>query len=537
MNLINLTDRVKLIGSINSENNKSRKQWSLRQFNINGGRIQQYVKESLQGQLAHSTVVEMPIVSSINVQKAVTDKKATIYKKRPSRVFTEVTEEQQATLELIYKDMKADMKLNKANKNFIYQDQTIGMIVPKDGKLVMRVFAMHQIDAIVDDEDPESAKGYVLSVFDRTEYEELENSRKEKDTATGVTGRSVQSTATQDNDYTVAEKYQFQKYVERYIVWTKEYNFMMNGLGEVIDPETGEASNEIDITSPLASEGIMPFFEVAREKDFEFFVRPSNALTDFTIQFNERLSDLAMNQKMNGYAVAILKSPSTLKPQNLVVGHSQLVHLATDDPDADVDFSFASPNSNISEISDANDRFLNYFITSEGLGGDVVNSKGETKEATSGIDRFLQAIQKIEAHQDDYEAFRCAEDDIYRIIKAWLRVLTGDKQLDAKYQIANIPEESEVEVDFYKPEMMQTQTELISNIREQLELELMSRKEAIMELREITDDDKAQEILDMIDKENAQGMTFVPPSETSQDLDFDATVDDEDEDEELEVQE
>jgi hypothetical protein len=537
MNLANQLDRINLIGSINSENNKSRKQWSLRQFNINGGRIQQYVKESLQAQLQNSTVVEMPIVSSINVQKAVTDKKATIYKKRPERVFTEVTDEQQSILELIYRDMKSDMKLNKANKNFIYQDQSIGMIVPKNGKLIMRVFAMHQIDAIVDPEDPEGALGFVLSVFDRTDYDEIESDRKEKDVATGNSGRSVRSTAMQDNDYEVAEKYQYQKYVEKYIVWTKDLNFMMNGLGEVIDPETGEASNEVDIASPLASEGIMPFFEVAREKDFEFFVRPSNALTDFTIQFNERLSDLAMNQKMNGYAVAILKSPSTLKPQNLVVGHSQLIHLATDDPEAKVDFSFASPESNIADISDANDRFLNYFITSEGLGGDVVNSKGETKEATSGIDRFLQAIQKIEAHQDDYEAFRCAEDDIYRIVKAWLRVLTGDKQLDKKYQIANISEDSEVEIDFYKPEMMQTQSELITNIREQLELELMSRKEAIMELREITDDDKAQEILDMIDKENAQGMTFVPPSETSQDLEFDATVDDDEEEEELEVQE
>lgn len=534
MNLQDQNDRVKLIGSINSENNKSRKQWSLRQFNINGGRIQQYVKESLRAQLQHSTVVEMPIVSSINIQKAVTDKKATIYKKRPTRVFTEVSEEQHETLELIYRDMKSDMKLNKSNKNFIYQDQSIGMIVPKNGKLVMRVFAMHQIDAIVDPNDPEGALGFVLSVFDRTEYDEIESSRKEKDVPTGDAGRSVHSTATQDNDYTVAEKYQFQKYVERYIVWTKEFNFMMNGLGEVIDPDTGESSNEIDIMSPLASEGIMPFFEVHKEKDFEFFVRPSNALSDFTIQFNERLSDLAMNQKMNGYAVAILKSPSTLKPQNLIVGHSQLIHLATDDPEAEVDFSFASPNSNIAEISDANDRILNYFITSEGLGGDVVNSKGETKTATSGIDRFLQAIQKIEAHQDDYEAFRCAEDDIYRIVKAWLRVLTGDKQLDKKYQVTNIPEDSEVEVDFYRPEMMETRTETIANIERQLDLGLMSKKEAIMELREITDEDAANEVLRSIESEEftPQGMEFTPPSEDEDmGLDTDNMEDDEEEDE------
>ena len=156
---------------------------------------------------------------------------------------------------------------------------------------------------------------------------------------------------------------------------------MMNGLGEVIDPDTGEADSSIDIESPLASEEIMPFFEVARDKDFEYFVRSGNALTDFTIQFNSRLSDLANNIKMNGYAVAILKTPSSVKPSDITVGHSRIVHLPTDDPDLEVDFQFTSPQSNISEISDANDRFLNYFVTSEGLGGDVVNSSGETEKA------------------------------------------------------------------------------------------------------------------------------------------------------------
>lgn len=331
---------------------------------------------------------------------------------------------------------------------------------------------------------------------------QLDNDTKIKATATGVVGRSARSSANSNQDEKVAEEYQFQKYVEKYIVWTKEYNFMMNGLGQVIDPENGEESSEVDVESPLSSENIMPFFEISREKDFEFFVRPSNALTDFTIQFNERLSDLAMNQKMNGFAVGILKTPTDLKPANLQIGHSMMIHLPTDDQDKEVDFSFASPNSNIQEISEANDRFLNYFITSEGLGGDVVNSKGEIKSATSGIDRFLQAIQKIEAHVDDYELYRCAEQDIYEIIKAWLRVLNGSNILNKKYQISNLHSESKIEIEYYKPEMMQTETEKINNIDKKIEIGVMSKLEAIMELRNITDKSKAEEILREIEKDN-----------------------------------
>lgn len=514
MNLQDQNHRVNLIGNINHENNKARKQWSFRQFEVAGGRIQQLVKESLQGQLQYESVKEMPLVSSINVQKAVTDKKATIYKASPERVFTETSDDQKEVLERIYKDMKANMKLNKSNKNYVYQDQSIGMIVPKGGKLIMRIFAMHQIDAIVNAVDPETADGFIISAFDRTMYEQVDSDRKEKDTPTSVTGRSVQSNANQDSDLDVAEKYQFQKYIEKYIVWTKDYNFMMNGLGEVIDPDTGEASNEIDIQSPLAGENIMPFFEVARDKDFEYFVRPSNALTDFTIQFNERLSDLAANQKFNGFAMGILKAPSDLKPQDLVVGHSQLLHLPTDNPDLEIDFQFTSPQSNISEISEANDKFLNYFVTSEGLGGDVVNSRGDSQSATSGVDRFLQSMQKIEAHSDDYEVFRCAESDIYKIIKSWLNVLSGSDKLDKKYQLPTLSAESELEINYAKPMMMETEAEQITNIEKKIDLGLMSKKEAVMSLRNIKDADEAQAILDKIESEDGvELMTELPTKE------------------------
>jgi hypothetical protein len=503
--MINLNDadsRLKLIGSINSENNEARKQVNLKQFEVQGGRIQQFVLESLKGQLNPDSVREMPVVSSINVQSAVVNKKATIYKKKPNREFTETDDEQSETLELIYNDMKADMRLNKSNKNFVYQDQSIGMIIPKNGKLIMRIFSMHQIDAIVDMEDPESSDGFIISAFDRTNYMQLDSELKQRNVPTGDIGRSNRSAANSNQNEEVAEKYQFQKYVEKYIVWSKQYNFMMNGLGEIIDPETGETSTEVDISSPLASENIMPFFEIARDKDFEYFVRSSNALTDFTIQFNERLSDLAMTQKMDGFAMGILKTPSDLKPVDMQIGHSLMIHLPTDDEGKEVDFQFVSPNSNIAESSDATDRLLNYFITSEGLGGDVVNSKGETQEATSGIDRFLQSIQKIEAHVDDYELYRCAEQDIYKIIKAWLRVLNNSDALDKKYKVPTLNPESEIHVEYYKPEMMQTHSEKIANIEKLMDLELMSRKEAIMELRELSDNDKAQEILDDINSDN-----------------------------------
>jgi len=501
INLIKQEERQKLIYDMNSENNKARKQWSLRSSEVAGGRLEQYVKEALLNKLASDSVKEMPIVSSINIQKAIVDKKSTIYKRKPKRRFTETTPEQSDVLDLVYKDMKLDMKLNKANKNYLYQDQTIGMIVPKNGKLIARVMKMHQIDVVPASHDPESADVFILSAFDRSLYIQYDTDKKDYDTATGYHGRSVRSTASEDQDLLIAEKYQFQKYVEKYIVWSKDYHFMMNGLAEVLDPETGEpyaAGQEFSIDNPI---GILPFFEVAKDKDFEYFVRSSNSLTDFTIQFNTQLSDLSNNIHMNGYAVGVLKAPSDMMPQNVTIGASMLLKLPTDNPELETDFEFTNPSSNISEISEAIDKFLNYFVTSEGLGGSVVNSRGDSEKASSGIDRYLMMLSKIEAHIDDYEAFKCAENDIYEIIKAWQIALAGTDQLQDKYKVT-VNQESELEIDYYKPEMIETESEQLTNIEKKLDLELMSKKQAVMQLHGIEDDEKANDLLEEIRKDN-----------------------------------
>jgi len=203
---------------------------------------------------------------------------------------------------------------------------------------------------------------------------------------------------------------------------------------------------------------------------------------------------------MNGYAIGVLKAPSDMMPQNVTIGASMLLKLPTDNPDTEVDFEFTNPSSNISEISEAIDKFLNYFVTSEGLGGSVVNSRGDSEKASSGIDRYLMMLSKIESHVDDYEAFKCAEDEIFRIIKKWLSVLDVT-QLDQKY-FTTLPENSELELDYYKPEMIETETEKLTNIEKKLEMELISRKQAVMMLHGIEDEDKAQSLLDEIKKDN-----------------------------------
>jgi hypothetical protein len=506
MNLASQDQRLRIIRSINSENTKSRKQYSFRSSETFSGRFKQYVKEHLQSQFFNDSVREMPIIASINIQKAVVNKKATIYKRPPKRNWSGLSDDQHEIMTKIYRDMNINQKLNQANKTYCYQDQVIGMIIPKNGKLVCRVFKMHQIDAIPSMDDPETAEGFIISAFDRENYVYSFSDRPEVDTPTGSKPRSMRSSASVAQENDLADEFQYKKYVEKYIVWTKQHHFMMNGLGEVLDPETEEPSNEVDITSPLASEGIMPFFEASQDKDFEYFVRPSNVLTDFTVEFNSVLSDLQNTIKMNGYAVGVLKAPSELQPEGQVIGAAMLLKLPTDNPEATVDFEFVSPNANIGEISQSIDRFLNYFTTSEGLGTEVINSSGESRQFSSGLDRFIATINRVEAHQDDYERFRSVENQIYEIIKAWSNVLATSQDFDSQYKLGSIPDWSEVDVAFSQPEMIQTETEKLEVIDRKLGLGLISVVEAIMQDRGISDYGEAENIRAEISKEMINGI-------------------------------
>lgn len=508
LNLAIKDNRERIIADINSNNNKYRKQVSLKQFEVYQGRMEQYVKENLLGQYNENTVREMPIVSTINVQRKIATTKASIYKHGVVRNFTELSDEQKEVIDLVYKDMMANVKLAQMNKNYVYQEQSIAQVVPLAGKLILRPFVIHQIDAIPNAENPDIADGFIISVFDRGEYLTESNFKQVSDTATGYIGRSNRdNTINNPAPANVATQSDYKGMLNKYIVWSKEYNFMMDGNGEVIDPAT-EMPTEL-LNNPLIEYNLLPFIEASREKDFEFFVRPSNALTDFTIQYNARMSDESAAIKLQAYNVAILKCPSELQPNIQVIGPAMLLKLPTDDPNKEVDFQFASPSSSINDISSANDKFLNNFLTSEGLTSSAINSGGSGEKFASALDRYIAILDRMEAHQDDYEVFKRVEDQLWKVVKAWLNTLSGTDKLDRKYWVPMIPEESEIEVMFEKPKMIRTEAEMLDAIQKKIDLGLMSKVTAIMKLEEVTEE-KAREIYEQIKKDNDDEIVVSP---------------------------
>lgn len=488
INLADITVRKKLVDDIKSNENKKRKYESYKQFECYMGRLRTFVLDYLLSQFSKQTVYSMPIIDSINISSRVVNKQAALYKSAPKRTFTNLNEEQAKQIENWYLEENINSKFFKSNRYFKLQEQSFMMLVPGvDKEMKCRVIMPHMIDAIPSDIDPEKADGYIISVHDKSWFVNSSDGYNE-------------STADKD-DYLTN--------VEKYLVWTKTENFMMNGKGEYIS----------DIfPNPI---GELPIIDIAEGKDYEFFVRGGQALTDFAIQYCGALSDLAQVVKMQGWSVGWLKGTPSVMPEEIVVGPNKVLKLAVDpnNPEAPLEFGYSSPNADIQGAMAYLEMLISNFLTSRGLDSNIISSKGESQKFSSGIEKLLSMIDTFEASKQDMDVYQCAEREFFEILKKWsnLMIQTPNKIFDFI-----IPEDCELELKYEMPQNIQTTKEKLDTIQQRLELGLISKSEALAEDRGITKEAAEQILIDIqqedLGVDNGQGQN----DQTGQELSSDA---------------
>lgn len=468
--------RLRVIHEINSDQNQDRKTRSLKECEIYNDDIRPYVKQYLRTRFNASTVEEMPIIASINLAKKIVTQEASIYSNSPVREWTNLTDDQKEKAQLIYDDMMADFKLMQANRFYRLQQQHHVKIFPMGGKLCMRNYKNHHIDAEPSDDNPEQAQAYIFSGFDKF----MQNDERQY-----LDGDFSNSKLADEEDY--------KSKVNKYVVWTPQYHFSMDANGKVI----GE--NPEDVLNPLWEYGLMPVIDIANLKDFEYFQSYGNALTDFTIEFCGHLSSLAMVVDLQGYAQAILSGPPELLPRNLTVGPNHIIYLPSDPSlDATTSFEFANPSPDISGSQNYVESLLSMFLSSRGVDPKAISGNANGQDQySSGIERLLAMIEKFEATREDYSLFERVEDKLWTIIKAWHNTLRDTDQLDEKYKTQPFPEDSEVQVKFARPEMVTTEKEKLEAIQLKMDLGIISQRMAVKEFHDV-DDERVDEIMEEI---------------------------------------
>lgn len=499
-NILDQNVRVKIIQEIEGQENQARKEKEQKKFDIYNNNQSKYILDALTKEFSREVVKNMRTVTSINLTKRCVDELASIYKKEPQRVFLEASEQEQEQLEMLYKKSKANHKLKQANKLFKLHDQCALHIIPFQGKIDVMVLNPSQYDVIPDEKNPEEAYAYVVSSFDRynVDVQLSEVQDLQRDTRAG--DRRLNQNFTNESiadvdDYKASKRFHF---------WTKEFHFVTNDKGQIINPQTNNVSSEIDSTFLINPIGMLPFIDISINKNFQFFVRSSSDFAQFCVELGVLLSDTSNINRLQGYAQAVMSAAE--KPEHLEVGPLLTLFLQLDPnrPELKPSFEFVSPSPNINSSIDLINLFINLFLSSKQLDSKTVSGSQINQSFSSGVEKFLAMVEKFEASQDDYDMFYDVEESLFKMFREWNNVLYNVPPEMGGF----MPELSgtllspdiELEVNFTKPYLNKTDKELEESVFARIDKGLISKKKAIMALDKVNEEE-ATALLKEIDEE------------------------------------
>jgi hypothetical protein len=511
MNILEPGLRKTIIDQINGNENKLRKNESLKRFDIYQKRQARYLSEQLKNEYSQATVAEMRRISSINLGPRIVDKQASLYVTSPERTFQTssgrpLTENEQAQVEALYQFSMFDTAMKKANRYFKLESQCALQLIPRGGIIFPRVLLPHHYDVIPDPVNPELPFAYIISVYDRS----LLYNQTYSNTGNASSNYLPQAESDQINQV-IADPDDPQRKEGRYIWWTREFNFITDGSGNLID-ELGQPLRILTledlqlITNPIQR---LPFVDIASSKEFEFWVRQGNDIVDFALDFSVLLSDTAEINKRQGYSQAIVYSEEP--PKDMLIGPNRVLHMKLD-PNKEVQpkFEWATPTPDMQSALKLLETYLALFLTSQGMDAKTVSATTDSVRYSSGFERLLAMIDEFEASADDMDLFRWVEQNALEIMVAWSNVLQGATvqggvtPLRPELQSATLPEGMVVSVKYARPQSVKTDSDIQDEELKKLDAGLTTRTRALMNIEGISEEE-AQKRIEEIDAEGLSG--------------------------------
>lgn len=486
-------NRAILLSDIKTPENKDRKDKSFEATEIYNGRLRQYTIEHLETMHSTSSVKEMPI-QTVNVAKRIVQEKSAIYKESPTRHFQNVSEEQEAVLSSIYKDMKADYMLGKANDFYALQNQCLVQCVPMDGRFKLRILKLHQFDVLSMPGMPEEAMAIIISSYDKSNVVNTRESHSA--TGAGSYSRPNKSSYSDKVDQSIADP--DDKGPETFEVWTREYidekgevvpalNFIMDKKGNVLSAD------------PLSPVPFLPFIDTSQYKDFQYWCSDHNTLTEFSKSYSAIYTEICQGHRMQAFSQPILSGPKELLPSSLEVGPNTILMLPSDPDLGSVSFSFASPSGSVTHGIELAEQLLAQFLSCQGIDPKIVSSDAGNRYS-SGIERLLSMIERFDATKADFSLFQEVENKLFHIIHYWHNALQGTDVLDDKYKMPQLSEDADLVVTFARPEGAQTMLDKVGMHEKLIEQGLGSRVTAIMDMYGM-DRSEAEEYISKIDED------------------------------------
>lgn len=469
-----------IVDEIEGDENKLRKAEHQKRMQVYNDYQREYVLKMLTNEFSEQTVREMRTCTSVNLTKRIVSEMASIYKRKPVRDIQNASESQEEGILKLYDAAKVDTFLKRANQKYKLHEQCAIQVIPKNGMITLKLLAPHQYDVVPMMDDPETAFAYVISSYDKG-WLTSEMSNGQDIQGHYYASKNQEQADTRNQKIADEDDWRVKK---RYVIWTAEANIVCDGNGNILEANP----NPIEM---------LPFIDVASEKDFEFWVRRGSGVTEFNLDFSVVLSDTCNTNRLQSYAQPVIVAEKV--PENVAVGPQNILFLPLDPtrPEVRPSFDFASPNPDLKASLDLQDRLLSYFLTANGISPKTISGDGNAERFTSGAERLLAMIERFEASEADVDLFHNVEQKLFELMGAWYSVANGTDALDQKYSFGVWPVDAELIVKFMGPEIVQTEADKQDSVIKLLDAGLISRAEAISRLEGISLEDAQKKIAEM----------------------------------------
>jgi hypothetical protein len=251
----------------------------------------------------------------------------------------------------------------------------------------------------------------------------------------------------------------------------------MNGKGDLVD--------EL-IVNPIQT---IPFIDVSKDKDFEFFIRIGQALTDFTVDFNVAWSDLLNVSRLQGYSIGVISGDPELKPESLDISANNIIFLPLNpsNPNSKLEFEFKSPTPNIEATLKAIDSLVTTFLSTRGVDSKSVSSSSQGQNYSSALERLIAMLDQFRASKEDFDLYKTVEYQLHEITTKYLSLLSSTQFLDPKYNVSLGVVNSKLNIQFAKPEIIETKSESLDNGKKKIDLGIADAVTVLVETEGLTE--------------------------------------------------
>lgn len=422
--------RKKVIEEIEGSENVHRKQLARKRYDIFKDRTKDFVLKNFEQEMGVEVVEELiNRVSNISFCRKIIEKKAMVYKDGVSR---QTAESNQDKLDAMVDLMNLNSKMKKVNKYVELFKNCALQVFPHEDKstgkwrIKIRVLAPYSYDVLEDKENPEEARGYILSYFNNlTSGPGTYAVNPGDEGLRGAPTRGGLGRRGDGVDQAIADSPEDEGIDSKeYIWWTSKYHFTTDSKGAVISGE-GKGDNK----NPI---GILPIVSFAQDQDGHYWAIGGEDLIDSSVLINMLLTDLYYIAKFQGMGIFYITGTGV--PKNMKIGPREVITLEHKEGEPVPQIGFATSDPPIGDHLEMIDNQLLYLLDTNNLSHGGVFGNNTAQDPTSGIHEIIRRAENMDDIEDQREMYRDNEPSVFQIAIKWMSLYADKKLLSTDWQ-------------------------------------------------------------------------------------------------------